>query len=332
MNKNVFNYLNDKAHDAMDYIRAKAEAAGAYLEDHASDIKDGFVKGTATVLTVASLLGGMTGCVMQGNPQQGIQMQGAPQSTQPVDPNAPSKSESGLFFGEQYKEEDLPPVINHRTEEEIAQTGLTAQDVLNAYDQLAIDIARAFTTHDAYISLPEETRNKVVAEFESLSPWSFYYGDPISGKTLTVNAPFYALDPNFEAKQPWQRYKGDFSDIFPAYSTTLTFKAYIDGVAFTQKLYNVGVEQTQMETLLKLLNQESFYLDDTTLKNITDTPESFERFLFSDVYTPITITKDLIKGASPEQLEGLYNILSSIRSITLNQSLPQSTTDLEMQN
>ena len=46
MNKNVFNYLNEKANDVADYIKAKAEAAGTYLSEHAQDIKEGAIKGT----------------------------------------------------------------------------------------------------------------------------------------------------------------------------------------------------------------------------------------------------------------------------------------------
>ena len=327
MNKNVFNYLNEKANEVTDYIKAKAEAAGAYLSEHAQDIKRGAIKGTATVLTAATLLTGMTGCVMQGTPQQGqgnIQGQGTIQ-TQPQDPNAPSRSESGLFYGDTYKEEELPPTIEHRTDEEIAQTGLTAQDVLNAYDQLAIDVAKAFYTHDQYSALPDEVKNSITAEFESITPWSYFYIDNESGDAVTVTAPFHALNKEFEAKQQWQGYKENAGHIFPAYSTTLNFKTYIDGVCFNQTINNIGVEQNQFEQMLSTFNKESYFMDQTTLLSKIDESQfrKFEQYLYQNVYEPLNITRDLINNATPEQLKSLYAIIESIRSITFDQELPQ---------
>lgn len=318
MNKNVFNYLNDKAHDAIDYIRAKAEAAGAYLEDHASDIKDGLVKGTATVLTVASLLGGMTGCMMQGQPPQQNQQQNQ-QQTAPILPGEEILSNSQLFVGTPYDESDIPPAIKHRTEEEISQTGLTAQDVLNAYDQLSLDAARKMFSTDSYNQLSNEAFEKLSVQFEGITPWSMP-----SGNSRFVT-PFYALDPTYEPRQLW------FNNhtAFPAVPITIDFTTYLDGVRFTSTIFSAGVEQSQFETLMASLGKEPYLLDYQTLMSKVDNFDAFGRFENQMAYPPITISRELILNASPEQLKCLYDMIASLRTINLEQSLPNN---LEMEN
>ncbi len=330
MNKNVFNYLNDKTQELTDYIKAKAESVGNYLSEHAQDIKQGAIKGTATALTLATLLGGTTGCVMQGRPVQGTPQPGT-QQTQPVDPNEPSRSDGGHFWGERYTEDDLPAKIEHRTEEEIAQTGLTAQDVLNAYDQLAIDIAIAYYSSELYNgALSEEAKNNITATFESLTPQAHPYLDEKTQEENVIIAPFYALDKEFLPRQFWQDLK--FNTI-PAYITTLNLQVYVDGVTFAQRIETLGVEQQAFEKMLSTFNKETFYLDNNFLLTKVDKSKIgyFRKYLYQNVYEPLDIARDTIQNASPKQLEAIYQMLTSIRSITFDRTLPNaSTNDVEM--
>lgn len=101
MNKNVLKYLNGKAQQVTDYIRTKAEAAGNYLSEHAQDIKQSAIKATATVLTAAALLGGMTGCA-------------------------------------KYKDVIMFPIASMKELEEIQEAGITAEDVLAVYDNFCL--------------------------------------------------------------------------------------------------------------------------------------------------------------------------------------------------
>lgn len=98
MNKNVFEYLGSKAQQVADYIRTKAEAAGNCLSERANDIKQGAIKTTATLLTAATLLGGMTGCTIG----------------------------------------PLYPIVATKPRDEIEEIGITAEDVLAVYDNLCL--------------------------------------------------------------------------------------------------------------------------------------------------------------------------------------------------
>lgn len=328
MNKDVFNYLSEKAHDVTDYIKAKSEAVGTYLQDHATDIKDGIVKGTATVLTTAMLLGGMTGCdvLQQGqNPNETTK----PPITTPVDKNTPTQSESGLFVGTIYDESDLPPAIEHRTEDEIAETGLSAQDVLNAYDQLAIDIAKALYASNYYRDLSEDAYKKMAVQFESIGTWE--YDAPAGNGDWTIKtAPFYATDPYYTAQQTWQSFKMDYSHKFPAVPTTLKFKTFLDGVCFTTTIQNAGIEPNQFAQTMEAFGNKPEVVTDEYLEAHVDKPEDFVKFMDQNAYPALTISRDLINNATPEQLEALYNMLSSLHSIILDQSLPDAANNMDM--
>ena len=65
MNKNVLEYLNDKILNVADNIRAKSESVGNYITSHAKNIKKGAIRATATALTAATLIGGLTACEIE---------------------------------------------------------------------------------------------------------------------------------------------------------------------------------------------------------------------------------------------------------------------------
>lgn len=288
----------------MSYIRNKVESAGNYLNEHANAIKKRLIKGTATALTAATLLGGLAGCMIQGKP--------AEQQTTPYSPGDVVFSNSNLFVGTIYDEDDLPPAINHRTEEEIAETGLTAQDVLNAYDQLSLDIGKAMYSTDSYDTLPKEVFEKLAVRFESITPLSY------PGTNSRFVVPFYALDTTYSPRQLW------FDDrvSFPAVPITIDFTTYLDGVCFTSTVYKAAVEQSQFENLMTSFSNVPYLLDYETLKSKLNDYDNYLNFEDQMAYSPITISRDVISNASPDQLQTLYDMITSLRSINLEQKLP----------
>ncbi len=260
-------------------------------------------------ILIVSLTLSMTGC---GSLQQAMQ------SIIPTE--EPTKlgtgnSDTGFFVGERYEE---LPTINHRTEEEIAQTGLTAQDVLNAYDQLATDIMKEHYSSDFYVYLPNDVRENVAGRFESITPWSYETPTEDGLEYERFTAPFYAINPNFMP---------DFTDTtFPSYPVTINQKAYVDGVAYEKDFFNAGVEVTQFEKTMDVFGQKTYFLDyDTFVEQVekVNDPVNFWVFIEQDAYEPIEITRETIMNATPEQLQALYNMISSIRSINLEQKLPE---------
>ena len=155
MNKNVFDYLNGKAHDVADYIKAKAEAAGNYISDHAQDIKNGAIKTTATLLTAAALVTGMTAC---------------------------DKPKTDDDFNQ-----PLYPIVTVRPQEEIEQAGITAEDVLAVYDNLSL-----LKIQNIYYHKKDEWAedwNYLSAKFTNILPKRRVF--PSVNLKEFINEPFY---------------------------------------------------------------------------------------------------------------------------------------------
>lgn len=283
------------------------------------------VKLITTFILIVSLTLSMTGC---------SSLQQAMQSIIPTE--EPTKlgagnSDTGFFVGERYEE---VPTINHRTEEEIATTGLTAQDVLNAYDQLATDIIRLHYSDSFYSYLPQEFLKEItenaVGEFESITQYS--YMTSCWEDAEEVFAPFYALDPTYsEGSEASFIGSGHLpgSSNFSAYPIVINFKVYIDGVAECHRTY-AGVEKNQFEQTMIAFGQKPYFLDRETyrekVKGLDDEGDTayyaFLRFLEQDVYEPMKITRETIMNATPEQLKAIYTMISSIRSIGFEYKLP----------
>ena len=215
-----------------------------------------------TVFTlILSLTMSMTGCSSLLQTMQSILPTEEP--TKLGDGN----SDTGYFNGERYEE---LPTINHRTEEEIAATGLTAQDVLNAYDQLVTDIIRLHYTDSFYSYLPQEFLKEItenaVGEFESITQYS--YMTSCWEDAEEIFAPFYALDPTYsEGGSATFIGSGHLpgSSNFSAYPIVINFKFYIDGVIESHRTY-AGVAENQFEQTMSAFGQKSYFLDRETYR------------------------------------------------------------------
>ncbi|MBR5202116.1 MAG: hypothetical protein IKW45_02520 [Clostridia bacterium] len=274
-----------------------------------------------TIFTlIVSLTMSMTGCGTLQQDMQPTDTTTTPNLTEPADPNAIVSSNGGYFEGVRYNE---LPTINHRTEEEISATGLTAQDVLNAYDQLVTDISKARYS-DGYNFMPQEIRESVVAKFESISTWRFEFYNTNTDLYEFTACPFYAFHPNY---YPGVNFNAHFSSSIPeipAYVITLSMKCYIDGV-IRDEFLTVGVEENQFEQTMTAFGKKSFFLEhDTFMEKLekVDDYNDFSQFYNQKAYEPITISRETILNATPEQLKAIYTMISSIRSIGFEYKLP----------
>ena len=270
-----------------------------------------------TIFTlIVSFTMSMTGCssLFQQNMQSIIPTNKEP--TKLGDGN----SDTGIFDGERYEE---LPTINHRTEEEIAATGLTAQDVLNAYDQLATDIMRLHYSDSTYNYIPQEMAESLVAKFESISTWRHEFYNTNTHLYEFTACPFYAFDPNYLPQSDFAGYNDSIPNI-PAYVITLSMECYIDGVVF-DRFKTVGVEENQFEQTMTAFGQKSFFLEhDTFMEKLeqVDDYNDFSQFYNQKGYEPMEISRETIMNATPEQLKAIYTMISSIRSIGFEHKLP----------
>lgn len=318
MNKKVKDYLENKK----EQLSSTTENIKEYIEKNGKQIKRTATGVALAALTTLSAMG-MSGCDLQHT-----------DTTEPssssgtIDPNKIVQSNSGLFEGTRY---DKAPVINHRTEEEIAETGLTAQDVLNAYDQLCLDILKDMYSDNYYSDLSKDAYNKISAQFESITPWFFKKYSSDKSEILRFDSPFYAVRPNYFPKQFWQSMSSDIGE-FPAVPITINIKAFADGVCFTETIPNAGIAPEQFANTMSSFGIKPYTLDYDTLyestKNIGNGIDSFFHFLNQTAYEPMHITRETILNATPEQLESLYGMLSSTRSIVLEQKLPENSAEM----
>ncbi len=273
------------------------------------------LKQIATLTLILSLVMSMTGC---GSLQQTMQSI-IPTNKEPAK-LGDGNSDTGIFDGERYEE---LPTINHRTEEEIAATGLTAQDVLNAYDQLATDIMRLHYSDITYNYIPQEMAESLVAKFDSISTYQFGFWNTNTASNEITVCPFYAFDPNYWPQIDFAGYNASIPNI-PAYVITLSMKCYIDGVV-TDKWLTVGVEENQFEQTMTAFGQKSFFLEhDTFMEKLekVDDYYDFSQFYNQKGYEPMEISRETIMNATPEQLKAIYTMISSIRSIGFEYKLP----------
>ena len=242
--------------------------------------------------------------------------------TTPPDPTTPMRSESGHFYGLPCGEEDFPPALQHRTEAEIA-TGLTAQDVLNAFDQFTIDVIRATYTVSPYTELvPEEVLKNAVAQFDKITTWS----KRISNGEILIEAPFYWCHPQFTPWSVWQTYESaKAAGAMAVYQVTVYYTAYVDGVCFETEIGTAGVDKECFETAYPLFNNTSSkVLDQETLMDMVGEERyyEFDHAVGKEIYEPIVFSRESIMSATPEQLEALYKMIQSMRIITFEQRLP----------
>lgn len=285
MNKNVFNYLNDKAHDAIDYIRAKAEAAGAYLEDHASDIKDGLVKGTATVLTVASLLGGMTGCGDLG------------------------------FDSDNYQQKF--PISTIKPIDDIEEQGITAQDVLAAYDTIALTALQKIMepAKDDFGS----RWNCFSAQFNSITNNNLNI-ETENGEDKSVPHPISIPNDSYSPQHLWSQEDMRFYD--DVYLFNFSYSGDITNQIVDRTVFEMAMTWEDFSNIMKAFNIQPFELTQEYIDSLPYSSSRYEYCIGEQVYPEFKLDRETILNASEEQLWALYNAATnSIANINFTEPI-----------
>lgn len=299
MKGNVFNYLLERAQNLTDHIANKVGAVGNHFSEHATGIKKGLVRCTAISLTAAALLGVLAGC------------------------------ESFGLASTQY---DSPPI---RPIEEIEQTGITAEDVLAKYDELA---------------------EKCVEEHYYATNWKDKLGDrfyDLDGQFVSISLvpyneiqfgdnyilPFFLTTDYFqltnrwstEPESPYYTEDRDFNGE-EIYMVLFTFYVNLDKPTDTMS-FDWGIPKTSLDNVLKTLNFPTRILVREELEgNISPIDISIidRRNLWgTKVFDYKAIDRNLIKNASEEQLWALYNLINDMIELNFNGRLPANASESE---
>ena len=302
MNKTVLEYLNGKANDVKDYIVAKAEAAGNYLSDQATDIKNGLVKGTATVLTAAMLLGGMTAC----DTNTPVENPDNTPGTTITDPNNQGSQPNNQ--------------TTLRPREEIEQTGITAEDVLAAIDNLVkqyyyLSKKQYITEENAHIL------DEIDYKFESITPkHSFVPSEENPEDLYAMIDPMFIPQDSLEIYYNWFSKEMNLEDVYQIhfnFSTTYTNEGVPEQHNTTVK--NFVISQSDLNNILNAFNVEKFIITQDYINSLGIAGSSYRDLIGQELYKNTTINRQMLESATPEQLWALYDaITNSMTQININ--------------
>lgn len=322
MNKNVLDYLNDKTQNVADYIRAKSESAGNYITSHAKNIKKGAIRATATALTAATLLTGLSACdaneiLVEPDIEQETTTGELTTEMDTFVETEVTTEEPTTDSNQQEQEttENKPALPEMRPIEEIEKTGITADDVLAAMDNLAWKIFNV-GYKDSTLLNPDDINN-VTCSFFSLEPT---ITTPASEELMPYKDPFYHLLDNYTPNFEWLNNKNLLNDV---YATELYIKLSINGKNSLISVLDLGIAKEDFENVMNALDMDQFTITTDYLESLSSEDlQQYSHLIGNQAYSGLEIDRDLVVNATEEQLWALYNAtMNSMTSINLEGTL-----------
>jgi len=269
----------------------------------------------ATAISINTTACGTTPINGEAQGQQGIQGGQTIEGWQQV--------QSGQISG-------YTPVETTRSPEEIEETGLTANDVLAAYDELARD------SYDAFYGVKYDSDGNKIYEyiptFESISPMSMEYNDG-NGNLIPFQYPFFYKEKQFTPFFAWFREEGnmfygmDTNSIPNAYLVSLNIKLTKDKKLSDLPCPYWTIPNNMMRKLMSAFGVTEFKITEE-LANSSSYPSSvYDIAMGQKVFSPITISRETIQNASPEQLEVLMEAVRYMYSCNFYCEMPDNETD-----
>lgn len=222
--------------------------------------------------------------------------------------------------------EDLIPTYTHhdpfekpnpRPEEEIEATGITAEDVLAIYDQLAWD----FGLERWHYEFPGVDDSYFSAQFDRIDVLNSHHFHP--ELTDTYDYPFYGIGQLGHKNNFFWLREGDEKTFRETYDFNFHQTSVYGDNPNDSTVLGVGAHKDQFEPVMDSFGVEKFFLTEEFIEN-SGHPTSWllYDYLNTDVYKPFAITRETIENATEEQLYLLYDLAKSIRSICLDQEYP----------
>lgn len=287
MNSKVLNYLSEKKDNFMDWFEANKQS-----------IKTNATKVIATGLTLA-MLTNVGGCKNSDAPPF-------------INPNA--------FTGE-----TLPPAIETRPQEEIIETGITAEDVLAIYDQLSLIAIQKF-----WSSSKEDWGDdfyKINATFSSISTPNETIWNPQKSTHVERSQPYYTYDTLYESPLPWQTPPYSYSEL--VYPVKFSIDVGFNNNIFTHQSFDgFGIYASQFIPIAHDFGSEQFNLTNEYINSVYEPGSLVHTIHSATAFTPFTITRDdILQITDQDILWNLYNCgVSSLYSINFPEEYSNNTT------
>lgn len=332
MNNSIFNYLTEQANQFVNRTESIITQIGEYFKTHGKQLKKSAIALALAGLTTTSAMG-MTGC-QELNPdnEKDKIIFDSPQERYGDDyrGNNPTAS-TEIQYGSDHEPFEQLEV---RTREEMEQSGITAEDVLAIYDQLATEMWKLQNPIEKFFgTISQEEYDNISIRFESISPYLFSYEDdildPESGEYYVAQKhleyPFYFRDSFYTPSHRW--FDNQLSHITPeelmnsAYKSAFNISFVYDNKIYATKINNVGLYSTSFENVFDSLGIEKSIIDEDDYA-FANQNKFFKPDAGSTKYSPITLDRTIIENATEEQLWALYDMASTIRTINLEGKAP----------
>lgn len=207
----------------------------------------------------------------------------------------------GNAEGKESTQMELPEVTT-RPREEIESTGITAADVLGRLDEI-MQIRTEFFYGKAEASIVD----RVNTQFVSITPSSLEGLEGTSGYGLSQSFDFYFVKNFLENHEEYTKeyFGAEFAPhhtIGNVYVVNIQYWEELDGYAAKEELRDWGIAQREFEAVLEAFG--------------------------STASETLTIDRELIEGATDEQLWCLYDMAETIYMINMEGRLPEDTPNI----
>ena len=200
--------------------------------------------------------------------------------------------------------ETLPQAIEGRPRNEIQQEGITAEDVLAVYDQLA-----AITTKYLYSDIKDtmgDVYNNMDARFVSITaPLEYKIPDGYSEDGIPLS--FYPLIDEHLSPAHWL----EDDRMYNVYPITFHADVLYGRNVLDHKYEFLVWNDADFDLIAQAFGSTSFIVTEDTIEQ---EPNKTGAYLYSDIsyvgkpaYPAFTITREVIENANEEQLWALYN-------------------------
>lgn len=227
--------------------------------------------------------------------------------------------------GQDAETDDLTAAAVIKAEEQLITDGITPEDVLAVYNELARDAFRA-----AYAT--EEQKSKLIYDLDNFSAKFISFTPPTTnlGKVFY----FYYLSSTYYVRGPWRHieggtfYREETPEIPNTYEIRLNTRVSCPIRSEDENLA-MGISKDAMEEIFKAFDIASFTMTKEWMSAQEDVNlASMGMIVLGEtVYEGFSVDKNTIKNATEEQLWALYHAIESLYSINFHYELPQEGKD-----
>lgn len=221
------------------------------------------------------------------------------------------------YFGD--KTIDPLPIVTPRDPEEIAETGVTAQDVLDLLDTMTLNIYK----------YPFYNYREGYGEY-----WDQITSQCHSFTTMSDSPVFYDVDrftPSFIWFDKGEILETDeLNEFRNVYLISLNYTAGLNNRGTSSRINRFAILKSDFVALMEVYNNEPYLFSEEDANKYSE--YKFANDLIGyEVYPKIEFTRELIEQSNQEQLDALYNVIThSLIPINLENRVPEDINTYQM--